>query len=106
MRADRNETFTHNPNPNLAIPETPSRTYKYNCVICQDEFETNYRQQRFCRNPCKSGQTKSDRPPKQEPKVVRTKSQISQDNLKKLRAREEKARQFTLLQRKMFSKRL
>ena len=90
-------------NQGMIMPDTPNTKYSYNCKKCEKPFDTNYQTQKYCNDPCRYQAPLKGKPEKKAP---RTKSQISRDNLKKLRAKEEKARQFTLLQRKMFSKRL
>jgi hypothetical protein len=55
MRTNKQETYTNNPNSNLAIPEKPRRIYHFICNCCKEEFETVYKQTQYCpKKTCKS----------------------------------------------------
>ena len=84
----------------VILPDTPKRKYRYKCEICQKPFTTNYHTQKFCNDPCKHEYPRKGKPEKKE---TRTKSQISMDNAKKRRKRDEKEREHTLLNRHYLS---
>jgi len=104
MRTSKQESYRENPKPNLLIPTNPRTIHKVKCKKCGDEFKTRYAKQIYCRNPCKSEHELKGKPV--AAKVTLSKSEISKKNADRRIELEQERTDFTLLQRKLFSRRM
>lgn len=105
MRTIKQE-YQANPKPNIHIPETPRRLHTVpHCANpeCRISFTTYYTQQIFCNAPCKAMPSKK-KAVVAKPKLSKAEqSKIDRDRRKEL---EKERTDFTLLQRKLFARRM
>jgi len=107
-------------NQGVILPEKPRGKYRGKCAArdCDNEWDSRYVQTKFCSKVCsrvewsfkqadkQKEKNKGKKPKQAAPAKYKTKSQISMINSAKRKAKEQKAIDFTILQRGMFSKRL